>query len=120
MAPISERIVPLLVCAAAGLLRLLLAPSIHSNEADRKVDMTERAWRPGDIVAYDTMRETAATVTAHLVQLTRSADPSRAAAAREEIAEVRAAVLRVNGFDRAAVDAQMDKLEARLAELTAS
>lgn len=80
--------------------------------------MTQAAeWRVNDTVAYDVMRETAATLTAHLLRIARADGPD-SDTARAELAEVRRAVLAVNGFDRAAVDAHTSQLLARIAQLS--
>jgi hypothetical protein len=65
-----------------------------------------------DVVAYDRMRDTAVTAFALLQTATRNGGPD-AAAARDQVGQLRREVLVVDAFDRAAVDA----LAARMNEL---
>ncbi|MDR7113755.1 uncharacterized protein YbaA (DUF1428 family) [Microbacterium trichothecenolyticum] len=76
-------------------------------------------WRVNDVVAYDRMREAAVTVFAELHAVTRR-DAFGADAARQELVELRRAVLTVDAYDRAAVadlarriDAVLQRLEGR-------
>jgi hypothetical protein len=74
------------------------------------------AWRAGDVVAYDEMREAANAVIAALLRLGRSDEIDREQALTDA-AEVRAYALSVDGYDRDAVDAARADLDARLAAL---
>lgn len=74
------------------------------------------AWRVDDVVAYDEMRALAATVVAHLTDQSGDAGAD-AAGFLTEAERVRDASLRVDGFDRTAVDTHSRGLELRLAEL---
>ncbi|NYE18108.1 hypothetical protein [Microbacterium immunditiarum] len=64
------------------------------------------------------MRETATALQARILQSARTVGPA-VEKAHAEIAAVREEVFAVDGYDRAAVDAQTKRLAARLAELTA-
>ncbi|KQP73514.1 hypothetical protein ASF40_20490 [Microbacterium sp. Leaf288] len=75
------------------------------------------AWRANDVVAYDSLRETANAAIAILLRLSTTGAMSETeslSAARE----IRQGVLGVDGFDRAQVDWQRALLDERLAELT--
>jgi len=70
-------------------------------------------WRVNDIVAYDVMRELSASVQARLIDRVRHGDES----ARTELLEVRRITLAVDGYDRPAVDAFTQQIQARDTEL---
>ena len=70
-------------------------------------------WRVNDIVAYDVMRELSASVQARLIERVRDGDPS----ARTELLDVRRITLAVDGYDRTAVDAFSQQIQARDTEL---
>ncbi|MGC5224209.1 hypothetical protein ACPW96_16700 [Micromonospora sp. DT81.3] len=75
------------------------------------------AWRVNDVVAYDAMLEVAGTLTALLLNIARAGGDD-ALTARRELAEVRHAVLAVDGYDRAAVEALATRLRARIGDLS--
>lgn len=70
-------------------------------------------WRVNDIVAYDVMRELSASVQARLIERVRDGDQS----ARTELLEVRRITLAVDGYDRPAVEAFTQQIQARDTEL---
>ncbi|GAA1961871.1 hypothetical protein GCM10009776_25710 [Microbacterium deminutum] len=74
------------------------------------------AWRANDIVAYDRLRATANVAIALLFQLVDDGAMT-ASAASAQAAEVRNEVLRVDGFNRAAVDAAQTGLDTRIGAL---
>ena len=76
-------------------------------------------WRANDIVAYEAMRESANSLTAILLR-TSPSDPATPSSAELEIRQLRDAVLRVDGYDRAAVSALASQISNRVAELTES
>ncbi|NYE18046.1 hypothetical protein [Microbacterium immunditiarum] len=79
--------------------------------------MSMSAWRANDVVAYDAMREAANSVVA--LVLRRAAEGAiEQSAAGTEAASIRRDVFQVDGYDRAAVDALRDCLDARAAELS--
>ncbi|GAA3920708.1 hypothetical protein GCM10022382_28180 [Microbacterium invictum] len=61
---------------------------------------TTPAWRADDAAAYESLRATASTIVARLIE---AGDVQKATA-------VRRLILSVDGFDRAAVDAAMSTL----------
>lgn len=71
-------------------------------------------WRVNDVVAFDRMRELAATVYALLQASARAGEPL-ADAAREELSQWRREVLVVDAYDRAAVGWMASRLEAWVA-----
>jgi len=70
------------------------------------------AWRVNDVVAYDVMRESATTLTALLLESVT--DDAGVA----ELAELRRAVLNVDGYDRVQVGALASSINYRIAELS--
>lgn len=66
-------------------------------------------WRVGDAVAFEQMRQLSALVVSHLL----IDDPTRAS-------EIRRTTLRVDGFDRAAIDARARELAGVLQEVLSS
>jgi len=75
-------------------------------------------WRVNDTVAYDVMRETATALQAQLLELARTDNDAAVETTRAEAAAIRDDVFAVDGYDRAAIDAQTKRFTARLAELT--
>jgi hypothetical protein len=75
----------------------------------------QSSWRVNDVVAYDLMRELSTEIQSRLLDLARNGDE----AARAELTDVRRATLEVDGYDRPAVDAFAQELEARLTRFTA-
>ena len=70
-------------------------------------------WRVNDVVAYEAMRESATTLTALLLRATTS----RALAPDDvlvELAELRRAVLKVDGYNRDAVSALTERITGRI------
>lgn len=76
------------------------------------------AWRASDVVEHDLLRDAAAALTAALLDAART-DSSAASGLRDEAGGLRRQVVSVDGYDRAAVTALRQRLEARLAELSA-
>lgn len=74
------------------------------------------AWRTSDLVRYETARDVAGSALALLFRL---ADTGliELSAAVEESAALRQDLVAVNGFDRDDVDAFIDRVDARIAEL---
>lgn len=70
-------------------------------------------WHVNDVVAHDAMRELSSSVQARLLDRVRGGDES----ARTELLEVRHNTLRLDGYDRASVDAYTQQLQLRDAEL---
>jgi len=70
-------------------------------------------WHVNDVVAYDVMRELSSSVQARLLDRVRAGDES----ARTELLEVRHDTLRLDGYDRASVDAYTQQLQQRDDEL---
>jgi hypothetical protein len=71
------------------------------------------AWRANDVVVYDAMRTAATRLTAALLShARRTAEP-----ARDELIRLREDVAAVDGYDRPAVIALKDRIQARLREL---
>ena len=70
-------------------------------------------WRVNDIVAYDVMRENSSSVQARLLDRIRGGDET----ARAELLEVRHNTLRLDGYDRASVEAYTQQLQLRETEL---
>lgn len=77
------------------------------------------AWRANDVVAYEAMRESANSLTAILLR-TSPGDSATPSSAELEIGQLRDAVLKVDGYDRAAVSALASQISSRIAELTES
>jgi len=75
------------------------------------------AWRVSDAVAIDALREESAILVALLLSIARSGEPG-AAAARQELGEVRRDVLRVDGYDRRTVDAITVQFRERIRVLS--
>ena len=73
------------------------------------------AWRASDVVEHDLLRDAAAALTAALLTAAR-ADDSAASGLRDEAGVVRREVAGVDGYDRAAVTALRQRLEARFTE----
>ncbi len=75
------------------------------------------AWRVNDVVACDAMRESAATLTALLLESAHagSLEPDEA---QVEIAELRRAVLTVDAYDRAQVAELAVRISSRSLELS--
>lgn len=73
-------------------------------------------WRVNDVVAYDVMRELASAVQSRLLELARGGDES----ARAELIDLRRTTIAVDGYDRAAVDSFMQRLQQRDAELASA
>ncbi len=71
------------------------------------------AWRANDVVAYEAMRESATTLSALLLR-----SSAKSSASDVELKTLRDAVLRVDGYDRAAVSVLSTKIRERIAELT--
>ncbi len=76
------------------------------------------AWRASDVVEHDLLRDAAAALTAALFGAAR-ADDAATSRLRDEVGAVRREVASLDGYDRAAVTATRQRLEARLAELSA-
>lgn len=76
-----------------------------------------REWRVSDVVAYDTMRESANDVIASL--LARAREGSDATAARAEIAGVQRTLVELDGQNRELILAQTAAFQRRLSELRA-
>jgi len=74
------------------------------------------AWRVSDAVAFEAMRESSARLIARLLEDARR-EGHNALDARNELLEIRADVVRVDGFDRKAVDALAARLGDRLRDL---
>lgn len=74
------------------------------------------AWRVSDAVAFEAMRESSATLTARLLEDARR-EVDNAVDARNELLEIRANTLRVDGFDRKAVEALAARFGDRLRDL---
>ncbi|MGN6221406.1 MAG: hypothetical protein ACTHNQ_18055 [Microbacterium sp.] len=74
------------------------------------------AWRANDVVAYDAMRTAATRLTAALLSHARRTDHA-AERARDELIRLREDVAAVDGYDRTAVIALKDRIQARLREL---
>lgn len=70
-------------------------------------------WHVNDVVAYDGMRELSGSVQARLLDRVRGGDEL----ARTELLEVRHNTLRLDGYDRASVDAYTQQLQLRDSEL---
>lgn len=70
-------------------------------------------WHVNDVVAYDVMREISGSVQARLLDRVRRGDEF----ARTELLEVRHNTLRVDGYDRATVEAFTQQLQLRDSEL---
>ena len=70
-------------------------------------------WHVNDVVAYDVMREVSGNVQARLIDRVRGGDEF----ARAELLEVRQHTLRIDGYDRASVEAYTQQLQLREAEL---
>lgn len=75
------------------------------------------AWRANDVVVYDAMRESATTLTALLLASAHVELPT-ADAAQAEVAELRKAIVTVDGYDRAQVAALTRRISDRIAELS--
>lgn len=75
------------------------------------------AWRANDSVAYDAARDAANTATAMLFDRV-DVGTVELADAVSEAAAIRREVLRIDGFDRAAVDDLARRLSDRIAELS--
>lgn len=71
------------------------------------------AWRVSDAVAIEALREDSTTLLSLLLALSRSGG-SGAAAAREELSEVRRDVFAVDGYDRRTVEALTDQFRERI------
>lgn len=76
-----------------------------------------REWRVSDVVAYDTMRESANAVIASL--LARAREGSDVAAAYSEIAGIQRTLVELDGHDRGLALTQTTVFERRLDELRA-
>jgi hypothetical protein len=74
------------------------------------------AWRVGDAVAFETMRESSAKLIARLMEDAHGEDDD-ALAARNELFEIRADAVGVDGFDRKAVEALAARFGDRLRDL---
>lgn len=75
------------------------------------------AWRANDVVEYDAMRDSAATLTALLLQASNARTASDHEA-QADIAQLRKDVLEVDGYDRAAVAELAARISSRIAELS--
>jgi hypothetical protein len=73
-------------------------------------------WRVNDVVAYDLMREAAASACAMLLAIGQTGT-SEAGAARSELALLRREVLSMDAYDRAAVKALAARIDLRITEL---
>ena len=73
-------------------------------------------WHVNDVVAYDVMRELAGSVQSRLLELARDGDES----ARAELIDLRRSTIAVDGYDRAAVEAFMRRLQQRETELASA
>lgn len=74
------------------------------------------AWRANDVVVYDAMRAVATRLTAAVAARAQLTD-SGAERARVELTQLRRDVASVDGYDRAAVVALTERIQARLYEL---
>lgn len=74
------------------------------------------AWRVSDAVAFEAMRESSAKLIARLLDVARRAGDD-ALAARNELFEIRADAVAVDGFDRKAVEALTARFTDRLRDL---
>lgn len=77
---------------------------------------SKSSWRVNDLVAYEEMRESATTLTS-LLLASRSSDLSGANRAHHDVAQLRADVLRVNGYDRAAIVALSSQIATDIREI---
>lgn len=74
------------------------------------------AWRVSDAVAFEAMRESSAKLIARLMEGAQREDDS-GLDARNELFEIRADAVGVDGFDRKAVDALAARFDERLRDL---
>ncbi|WP_457100677.1 hypothetical protein [Microbacterium sp. P5_E9] len=75
------------------------------------------AWRAGDAAAYEAARDAANTLTALLFAVS-DADALEPALAIIEAQRIQLDLLSINAFDRADVDALLERLNERVAELS--